>query len=67
MPTPHGAVATNAAIDNAQINVQNHGGIGFTCEHTAHRYVTRAQVRARQVGDVRSHLAKLLAQPAPAA
>ena len=57
-------VAANAALENAQINVQNHGGIGFTWEHTAHRYVTRAQVRTRTLGDVRSHLADLLAQPA---
>ena len=59
------AVASRAAIDNAQVNVQNHGGIGFTWEHTAHRYVTRAQVRSRSVGDERSHLGELLAQPSP--
>ena len=58
------SVAANAAITNAQINVQNHGGIGFTWEHTAHRYVTRAQVRSRTVGDTRDHLAALLEQPA---
>ena len=33
-----------------QANVQNHGGIGFTWEHTAHRYVTRSQVRIRTLG-----------------
>ncbi len=33
-----------AALDNAEVNIQNHGGIGFTWEHSAHRYVTRAQV-----------------------
>jgi alkylation response protein AidB-like acyl-CoA dehydrogenase len=59
-------VATDSAIANAQVNVQNHGGIGFTWEHTAHRYVTRAQVRARTLGDRRSHLAELLDQPATA-
>ncbi len=66
-PGPRGTriVAGDAAIDNAQVNVQNHGGIGFTWEHTAHRYVTRAQVRARCVGDERSHLGELLAQPSP--
>ncbi|MEX0767451.1 MAG: acyl-CoA dehydrogenase family protein [Microthrixaceae bacterium] len=57
-------VATRAAIENSQINVQNHGGIGFTLEHTAHRFVTRAQVRSRTVGDLRSHLGGLLEQPA---
>jgi alkylation response protein AidB-like acyl-CoA dehydrogenase len=60
------AIASAAALDNAQVNVQNHGGIGFTWEHTAHRYVTRAQVRTRTVGDTRSHLASLLEQPTPA-
>jgi len=60
------AVAAAAAVDNAQINVQNHGGIGFTWEHTAHRYVTRAQVRSRTVGTLRDALADLLSQPSPA-
>jgi alkylation response protein AidB-like acyl-CoA dehydrogenase len=60
------AVAADAAVDNAQVNVQNHGGIGFTWEHTAHRYVTRAQVLSRTLGDRTDHLALLLAQPAPA-
>lgn len=59
-------VASRAAVDNAQVNVQNHGGIGFTWEHTAHRYVTRAQVRSRTVGTPRGHMADLLAQPSPA-
>ena len=59
-------VAGDAAVANAQVNVQNHGGIGFTWEHTAHRYVTRAQYRVRTLGDRRSHLADLLAEPAPA-
>ena len=59
------AVAGDAAIANAQVNVQNHGGIGFTWEHTAHRFVTRAQVRTRTMGDRREHLALLLAQPSP--
>ncbi len=59
------AVAARAAIDNAQVNVQNHGGIGFTWEHTAHRYVTRSQVRARTLGSLRGALDALLAQPSP--
>jgi len=58
-------VAAESAVQNAQINVQNHGGIGFTWEHTAHRYVTRSQVRSRTLGDLRGHLGALLAQPAP--
>lgn len=57
-------VAGAAALDNARVNVQNHGGIGFTWEHTAHRYVTRAEVRSRTLGDRAGHLAALLAAPA---
>lgn len=59
-------VASAAAIANAQTNVQNHGGIGFTWEHTAHRYVTRAQFLTRTLGGRAEHLAALLAEPAPA-
>jgi alkylation response protein AidB-like acyl-CoA dehydrogenase len=58
-------VATGAAIDNAQTNVFNHGGIGFTWEHTAHRFVTRAQVLSRTLGNRRNHLALLLREPSP--
>src|SRR6476660_8467793 len=43
-------IADDAAVTNSQVNVQNHGGIGFTLEHTAHRYVTRAQLRSRTLG-----------------
>lgn len=58
-------VATDAAIGNAQVNVQNHGGIGFTWEHTAHRYVTRSRVVAGQLGTRASHLGDTLAASAP--
>lgn len=60
------SMAGTSAIQNAQINVQNHGGIGFTWEHTAHRYVTRSQVLSRTLGDTRAHLGQLLEQPTPA-
>jgi alkylation response protein AidB-like acyl-CoA dehydrogenase len=59
-------MAAAAAVENSQVNVQNHGGIGFTWEHTAHRYVTRAQVRSRTAGSHQSHQAALLARSAPA-
>ncbi|MGI9576701.1 MAG: acyl-CoA dehydrogenase family protein [Microthrixaceae bacterium] len=59
-------VAGDAAVANAETNVQNHGGIGFTWEHTAHRYVTRARIWSQQAGDRRSHLRSFLDQPAPA-
>jgi len=58
-------VAARAAIDNAQVNVQNHGGIGFTWEHTAHRFVTRSRVYASALGTTHTHLGDTLAAAAP--
>jgi alkylation response protein AidB-like acyl-CoA dehydrogenase len=36
------ALAIPAAADNASLNIQVHGGIGFTWEHDAHLYLRRA-------------------------
>ncbi len=36
------ALAIPAAVHNAQLNIQVHGGIGFTWEHDAHLYLRRA-------------------------
>lgn len=58
-------VAQGAAIDNAQINVQNHGGIGFTWEHSAHRYVTRSRMLATYAAGGRAARQRLLAAPTP--
>lgn len=57
--------ASNAAITNSEENVQNHGGIGFTYEHTAHRFVTRARVRSATTGGRTGHLRAMLAADAP--
>ena len=35
-------LAVPAALQNAQLNIQVHGGIGFTWEHDAHLYLRRA-------------------------
>jgi alkylation response protein AidB-like acyl-CoA dehydrogenase len=35
-------LAIPAAVGNAQLNIQVHGGIGFTWEHDAHLYLRRA-------------------------
>jgi 3-oxochol-4-en-24-oyl-CoA dehydrogenase len=35
-------LAGPAAVDNANLNIQVHGGIGFTWEHDAHLYLRRA-------------------------
>ena len=36
------ALAVPAAVANANLNIQVHGGIGFTWEHDAHLYLRRA-------------------------
>ncbi|MBK7163769.1 MAG: acyl-CoA dehydrogenase family protein [Candidatus Microthrix subdominans] len=59
-------MATRAALTNAEVNVQNHGGIGFTWEHPAHRYVTRARLLELTGGSLADHQAKLLTAPTPA-
>ena len=58
-------VAAEAAITNAQTNIQNHGGIGFTWEHTAHRYLTRSRVWSVAGGDRTHHLKAVLGATAP--
>ena len=35
-------LAASAAVGNANLNIQVHGGIGFTWEHDAHLYLRRA-------------------------
>jgi 3-oxochol-4-en-24-oyl-CoA dehydrogenase len=35
-------LASSAAVENANLNIQVHGGIGFTWEHDAHLYLRRA-------------------------
>jgi ferredoxin len=42
-------LANEAAMRNCADNIQNHGAIGFTREHTASRYTRRAQVLAQCV------------------
>ena len=43
------ALAVPAAISNASLNIQVHGGIGFTWEHDAHLYLRRAAAIAAVV------------------
>jgi len=40
------ALAVPAAVGNASLNIQVHGGIGFTWEHDAHLYLRRAAAMA---------------------
>src|SRR5580658_1872768 len=43
------ALAVPAALANANLNIQVHGGIGFTWEHDAHLYLRRAAAVAAVV------------------
>src|SRR5271157_715883 len=43
------ALAVSAAAGNASLNIQVHGGIGFTWEHDAHLYLRRAAAVAAVV------------------
>jgi alkylation response protein AidB-like acyl-CoA dehydrogenase len=57
-------LAFGPAVQNAQMNIQIHGGIGFTWEHDAHLFLRRALVLDALVGspddaaDVTVHLAR---------
>ncbi|NUT31855.1 MAG: acyl-CoA dehydrogenase [Hamadaea sp.] len=56
------AIALDAAADNAKDCVQVLGGIGFTWEHPAHRYLRRAVALRQLLGDTprwRSRVAEL--------
>ncbi|HTS98733.1 MAG TPA: acyl-CoA dehydrogenase [Streptosporangiaceae bacterium] len=44
------ALAVPAAVSNAQLNIQVHGGIGFTWEHDAHLSLRRAAAIAAVTG-----------------
>lgn len=48
-------VATRAAVSAAESNIHTHGGIGFTWEHSAHRYLRRARVNAALLGRATAH------------
>ena len=45
------AHAIGAQVANAELNVQLHGGIGFTWEHDAHLYLRRARTLAALIAD----------------
>jgi len=46
------AVALDANVRNAELNIQVQGGIGFTWEHNAHLYLRRAATLAQVFGPV---------------
>ena len=53
-------VSADAATKNGRDNIQNHGGIGFTSEHSAHRYLKRAEVLEYVFGGTGLHLHALM-------
>lgn len=53
-------LANQAAVANADTNIQLHGGIGVTDEHHAHLYLKHALVLARLFGGRREVLGRLL-------
>jgi alkylation response protein AidB-like acyl-CoA dehydrogenase len=54
-------VAANAAFDNATLNIRVHGGMGFTADCDAQRYLKRAVLLRELGGGLPSHEATLLA------
>jgi alkylation response protein AidB-like acyl-CoA dehydrogenase len=48
-------VASRAAVSGAESCIHIHGGIGFTWEHSAHRYLRRARVNATLLGPMGLH------------
>lgn len=58
-------IAADAALRNAAVNIQNHGGIGFTGEHDAHLFLKRAHMLDRFGGGTAAQKKRLLAEPSP--
>jgi alkylation response protein AidB-like acyl-CoA dehydrogenase len=54
-------LATEAALQNATDNVQNHGGMGYTWESDAHLFLKRARVLEHCFGSRTDHLDALSA------
>jgi alkylation response protein AidB-like acyl-CoA dehydrogenase len=61
------AAASDAALAAAADNLQTHGGIGFTWEQSAHRYLRRARARRSLLGTPAQqldHIAERILTPA---
>ena len=59
------AIARDAAARNAADNLQNHGAMGFTAEHSAHLFVKRSRVLGTLLGGRRMQLDELAALRSP--
>jgi len=60
-----GVLASEAAHKNSAENLQIHGGIGYTAEHTPHLYVKRAHVMDHIAGGQRLRLRQALEASVP--
>ena len=58
-------VASEAALTNARMNIQNHGGMGFTMDCDAHLFVRRCHILIEMAGGRNGVLADLLSAPSP--
>jgi len=58
-------LARTAAIDITEQCIQLHGGIGFTAECDAHRFLKRAHLLVKLLGDARAVQSRLLAAALP--
>jgi alkylation response protein AidB-like acyl-CoA dehydrogenase len=57
--------AIHAARSNGAAAIQVHGGMGFTAECDAHRFLKRTHVLTQAIGGLAPHAISLLACPAP--
>jgi alkylation response protein AidB-like acyl-CoA dehydrogenase len=55
------AYAGRVCVEAAEVNIQIHGGIGFTWEHSAHRYFKRARSSEVLFGTETQHRERALA------
>jgi hypothetical protein len=58
-------VASAAATENSSANIQNHGALGCTTEHSAHLYLKRSWVLAYLCGATDYHCRQLLGGAPP--
>jgi alkylation response protein AidB-like acyl-CoA dehydrogenase len=58
-------VASAAATENSSANIQNHGALGCTTEHSAHLYLKRSWVLAYLCGTTDYHQRQLLGGASP--
>jgi hypothetical protein len=55
-------LASRAALANAAANILNHGAVGFTADHGAHRLLKRAHLLAETLGTIESHDHRVIAE-----